>query len=145
MVVSVKPWELEHLRRSVVMLPPGHSAGAVTKTQAEELLADRSHGDLARYQPPSMSFGASSLCLGLTWAAENTTIDSSHYHGWRRVKGLPVGQSEDTERSGVPQRALDAPVIVRQTIMVFASRLAGWLGSALFASRDGGRLLADDL
>ena len=52
MVVSVKPWELEHLRRSVVMLPPGHSAGAVTKTQAEELLAeiDRSQGDLARYQ-----------------------------------------------------------------------------------------------
>jgi hypothetical protein len=34
------------------MLPPGHSAGAVTKTQAEGLLAeiDASHGDLARYQ-----------------------------------------------------------------------------------------------
>jgi hypothetical protein len=31
---------------------PRHSAGAVTKTRAEELLAeiDRSHGDLARYQ-----------------------------------------------------------------------------------------------
>jgi hypothetical protein len=34
------------------MLPPGHSTGAVTKTQAEELSAeiDRSHGELARYQ-----------------------------------------------------------------------------------------------
>lgn len=45
-------WELEQLRRSIVMLPPGHSAGAVSKTQAEELLAEveRSHDDLARYR-----------------------------------------------------------------------------------------------
>jgi hypothetical protein len=34
------------------MLPPGHSAGAVSKSQAEELLleVERNHGDLARYR-----------------------------------------------------------------------------------------------
>jgi len=48
----MRSWELEQLRRSVAMLPPGHSAGAVTKAQAEALLAevDRSQGDLARYR-----------------------------------------------------------------------------------------------
>jgi hypothetical protein len=48
----MKSWELEQLRRSVVMLPPGHSAGAVSKAQAEELLAeiDRNRGDIARYR-----------------------------------------------------------------------------------------------
>jgi hypothetical protein len=30
----VEPWEIENLRRSVVMLPPGHSAGAVRREQA---------------------------------------------------------------------------------------------------------------
>jgi hypothetical protein len=51
-VTVVERWELEQLRRSIVMLPPGHSAGAVSKAQAEELLAEveRRHSDLARYQ-----------------------------------------------------------------------------------------------
>jgi hypothetical protein len=30
----VKPWEIEILRRSVVMLPPGRSAGAMSREQA---------------------------------------------------------------------------------------------------------------
>jgi hypothetical protein len=30
----VEPWEVEILRRSVAMLPPGHSAGAVGRKQA---------------------------------------------------------------------------------------------------------------
>jgi hypothetical protein len=34
----VEAWELEHLRRSVAMLPEGHSAGAVSKAQARQLL-----------------------------------------------------------------------------------------------------------
>jgi hypothetical protein len=51
-VIVVEPWELEQLRRSIAMLPPGHSAGAVSKAQSEELLVEveRSHGDLARYR-----------------------------------------------------------------------------------------------
>jgi hypothetical protein len=51
-VIIVETWELEQLRRSIAMLPPGHSAGAVSKAQAEELLVEveRSHGDLARYR-----------------------------------------------------------------------------------------------
>jgi hypothetical protein len=36
----VQAYELEILRRSVAMLPPGHSAGAVSKAQAEQLLAE---------------------------------------------------------------------------------------------------------
>lgn len=48
----MRSWELEQLRRSVAMLPPGHMAGAVSKAQAEELLAEleRSQNDLARYR-----------------------------------------------------------------------------------------------
>lgn len=51
-LTAVERWELEQLRRSIVMLPPGHSAGAVSKAQAEELLAEveRIHLDLVRYQ-----------------------------------------------------------------------------------------------
>jgi hypothetical protein len=30
----VEPWEIEVLRRSVVMLSPGHSAGAMSREQA---------------------------------------------------------------------------------------------------------------
>ncbi len=37
---GVQAYELEILRRSVAMLPPGHSAGAVSKDQAEQLLAE---------------------------------------------------------------------------------------------------------
>jgi hypothetical protein len=36
----VEAYELEILRRSVAMLPPGHSAGAVSRDQAEQLLAE---------------------------------------------------------------------------------------------------------
>jgi hypothetical protein len=48
----MKSWELDQLRRSVAMLPAGHLAGAMSKAQAEELLAeiDRSQGDLVRYR-----------------------------------------------------------------------------------------------
>jgi hypothetical protein len=40
MIASMRPYELEILRRSVAMLPAGYSAGAVSKHQAEELLAE---------------------------------------------------------------------------------------------------------
>jgi hypothetical protein len=48
----VQPYELQILRRSVAMLPPGHSAGAVSKDQAEQLLAeiDRIGEENARYR-----------------------------------------------------------------------------------------------
>lgn len=36
----VKPWELEQLRRSVAMLPPGHSAGALSREQALTLFEE---------------------------------------------------------------------------------------------------------
>jgi hypothetical protein len=36
----MESYEVELLRRSVAMLPPGHSAGAVSKQQAEDLLAE---------------------------------------------------------------------------------------------------------
>lgn len=39
-ILSVESYEVELLRRSVAMLPPGHSAGAVSKRQAEDLLAE---------------------------------------------------------------------------------------------------------
>jgi hypothetical protein len=34
----VEPWEIEQLRRSIAMLPPGHSAGALTKEAAMALI-----------------------------------------------------------------------------------------------------------
>jgi hypothetical protein len=34
----VEPWEIEQLRRSIAMLPPGHSAGALTKEAAMALV-----------------------------------------------------------------------------------------------------------
>jgi len=48
----MKSWELETLRRSVAMLPPGHSAGPLTKEQAQALLDEiyRSRDDLARFR-----------------------------------------------------------------------------------------------
>jgi hypothetical protein len=48
----VEPYELEILRRSVAMLSPGHSAGAVSKDQAEQLLAeiDRIGAENGRYR-----------------------------------------------------------------------------------------------
>jgi hypothetical protein len=51
-VCLVERWEFETLRRSVAMLPPGHSAGALSKELAQELLdeIDRSREGLARFQ-----------------------------------------------------------------------------------------------
>lgn len=48
----MEPYELEILRRSVAMLSPGHSAGAVSKDQAEQLLAeiDRIGAENGRYR-----------------------------------------------------------------------------------------------
>jgi hypothetical protein len=37
---DVEAWEIEQLRRSVAMLPEGHSAGAVSKEQARQLLEE---------------------------------------------------------------------------------------------------------
>ena len=34
----MEPWEIEQLRRSIAMLPPGHSAGALTKEAAMALI-----------------------------------------------------------------------------------------------------------
>ena len=34
----MESWQVEQLRRSIVMLPPGHTAGAVSRDQAERLL-----------------------------------------------------------------------------------------------------------
>jgi hypothetical protein len=34
----VEPWQIEQLRRSIAMLPPGHSAGALTKEAAMALV-----------------------------------------------------------------------------------------------------------
>ena len=33
----MEPWELENLRRSIVMLPPGRSAGALSRDAALDL------------------------------------------------------------------------------------------------------------
>jgi hypothetical protein len=41
----------------------------------------------------------------------------SAYRLGRRVKGRPNGPTEDTERSGGPQGALDAPGTCRQPTM----------------------------
>jgi hypothetical protein len=51
-IPAVEPYEVEILRRSVAMLPPGHSAGAVSKQQAEDLLAeiDRMGQESDRYR-----------------------------------------------------------------------------------------------
>jgi hypothetical protein len=35
---EVDPWEIEQVRRSIAMLPPGHSAGALTKETAMALV-----------------------------------------------------------------------------------------------------------
>jgi hypothetical protein len=34
----VEPWEIEQVRRSIAMLPPGHSAGALSKEAAMALV-----------------------------------------------------------------------------------------------------------
>ena len=36
----MEDWELEHLRRSVAMLPPGHSAGPLSKEQVRDLIGE---------------------------------------------------------------------------------------------------------
>jgi hypothetical protein len=35
---NMEAWELEHIRRSIAMLPEGHSAGALTKERAMALV-----------------------------------------------------------------------------------------------------------
>ena len=35
---GMEAWELEHIRRSIAMLPEGHSAGALTKERAMALV-----------------------------------------------------------------------------------------------------------
>jgi hypothetical protein len=62
----VDPHELERIRRSIAMLPPGHSAGALTREAAMALIEDLSRldqltagtrsVDLAR--PPPVALGA---------------------------------------------------------------------------------------
>ena len=48
----MEPWEIEQLRRSVVMLPPGHSVGAMSRDQAlalfEELAAEKRQSERYR-------------------------------------------------------------------------------------------------
>jgi hypothetical protein len=48
----VDPHELERIRRSIAMLPPGHSAGALTREAAMALIEDLSRLDqlTARYR-----------------------------------------------------------------------------------------------
>jgi hypothetical protein len=43
----VEPWEIEQVRRSISMLPPGHSAGALSKEAAMALV----HEVLAYFAP----------------------------------------------------------------------------------------------
>jgi hypothetical protein len=52
MMAGVDAWELEQLRRSVAMLPEGHSAGAVSKAQARQLLEEivTARAETARYR-----------------------------------------------------------------------------------------------
>jgi hypothetical protein len=40
----VEAWEIEQLRRSIAMLPPGHSAGALTKEAAMALIHEVLNG-----------------------------------------------------------------------------------------------------
>jgi hypothetical protein len=44
--------ELERLRRSIAMLPPGHSAGALTREAAMNLVEEvaNAHSETARYR-----------------------------------------------------------------------------------------------
>jgi hypothetical protein len=46
------PWEIEQLRRSIAMLPPGHSAGALTKEAAMALIHEvlNSRRETLRYK-----------------------------------------------------------------------------------------------
>jgi hypothetical protein len=48
----VDPHDLERLRRSVLMLPPGHSAGALTREAALELIEEvaEARGETTRYR-----------------------------------------------------------------------------------------------
>jgi hypothetical protein len=48
----VEPWEIEQLRRSIAMLPPGHSAGALTKDAAMALIHEvlTSRSETERYR-----------------------------------------------------------------------------------------------
>jgi hypothetical protein len=48
----VEPWEIEQLRRSIAMLPPGHSAGALSKEAAMALVQEvlTSRRETERYQ-----------------------------------------------------------------------------------------------
>jgi len=48
----VDPHQLEQLRRSIVMLPPGHSAGALTRESALELIEEvmASRRETGRYR-----------------------------------------------------------------------------------------------
>lgn len=48
----MEPHEIERLRRSIVMLPAGHSAGALTRESAIELLEELTRLDslTSRYQ-----------------------------------------------------------------------------------------------
>ena len=45
-------YEIELLRRSVAMLPPGHSVGATSREQAQDLFAELARSDIenARYR-----------------------------------------------------------------------------------------------
>jgi hypothetical protein len=47
---GVDPHDLERLRRSIVTLPPGHTAGALTREAALELIEEvtEAHGETAR-------------------------------------------------------------------------------------------------
>jgi hypothetical protein len=51
-VASVDRHELERIRRSIVMLPPGHTAGALTRESALDLIEEvaRSSEETARYR-----------------------------------------------------------------------------------------------
>jgi hypothetical protein len=48
----MEPWEVEQLRRSIAMLPPGHSAGALTKEAAMALIHEvlNSRRETRRYK-----------------------------------------------------------------------------------------------
>ena len=48
----VEPWEVEQLRRAIAMLPPAHSAGALTKEAAMALVHEvlKSHRETQKYK-----------------------------------------------------------------------------------------------
>jgi hypothetical protein len=105
-------YELERLRRSVALLPPGHSKGAVTRPDGHRELdgLDISFGESPRFNGRAVVALATDPGLaafrGILWVTRRSPTSGRAWNG--SPTSRPTCRSRDGRRAGRPPHSLQS-------------------------------------